>query len=52
VHKWYKPHAFQGSYVISNLEHARNLGELCEHTFSIQMFFHTYVYSLCKQNDI
>ena len=31
VHKWWDPHVFQGSYVISTLEYEENPKKHCEH---------------------
>ena len=66
VHKWWDSYVFQGSYVISILEHVgepwgtlrehcehfETLGKCYEHVFLEQMFFHIFVSSLCIQNDI
>ena len=44
MHKYWDPHIFQGSHLVSTLKHAR---EPCEHISPTQMFFHTYAPSLC-----
>ena len=56
IHMYFKVHMS----LYSTLEHARercehcgslrNLRECCEHISSRQMFFHTYVASLCIRN--
>ena len=62
MHIRWDPHVFQGSYLISTLEHMRkpwgtlqatqNCGERYKHISSIQTIFHTNVYSLSIQNGI